>query len=82
MSKSRLPEIRALLRRFDDGMTARSISEYIGATQAVTYNSLKLMPDAYIDRWTINEATKGQYEGIWCVVIPPENCPHPKDENE
>ena len=82
MSKSRLPEIRALLRRFDDGMTVRSISEYTGASLAVTRNSLILMPDAYIDRWTISEANRGQFEAVWCVVIPPENCPHPRGENE
>ena len=81
MSKSRLPEIRALLKRFYDGMTVRSISEYTGASLAVTYNSLNLMPDAYIDRWKISEATRGQFEAVWCVVVTPENCPHPMDEN-
>ncbi len=82
MSKSRLPEIRALLRQCDDGMTVKGVSEYIGASLAVTRNSLILMPDAYIDRWSSSEATKGQFEAVWCVVIPPENCPHPKGENE
>ena len=82
MSKSRLPEIRALLRQFEDGMTVRSVSEYIGASLAVTYNSLNLMPDAYVDRWTMTETSNGKFEAVWCVVIPPENCPHPMAEND
>lgn len=79
MSKSRHPEIRLLLRKFDDGMTARSISEYIGASQAVIYKSLQAMPDAYIDRWANNPGSRGQFESVWCVIVPPDNCPHPKD---
>jgi hypothetical protein len=79
MSKSRHPEIRLLLRQFDDGMTARSISEYIGASQTVVYKSLQSMPDAYIDRWANNPGARGQFESVWCVIVPPDNCPHPKD---
>lgn len=31
-------------------------------------------PDAYIDRWI----KKDNYlTAVWCVVVPPENCPRP-----
>lgn len=37
--------------------------------------SLKGLPDAYIDRW--ESASRKAYKAVWCVVIPPEDCPHP-----
>jgi hypothetical protein len=82
MKKSRLPEIRNLLRQCDDGMATSSIAEYFGASQDVIRNSLIQMPDAYIDRWIQKRAARGQFEAVWCIVIPPENCPHPTEENE
>ncbi len=36
---------------------------------------VRSMPDAYIDRWIKN----GQrVSAVWCVVVPPENCPRPE----
>jgi predicted transcriptional regulator len=77
MSKSRMPEIRELLRREDDGMTIRSIAEYLGANPMSIRNCIHQMPDAYIDRWEISKATRGQFESVWCVIVPPEHCPKP-----
>ena len=36
---------------------------------------LKNMPDVYIDRW--EPAPRKQYKAVWCVVIPPIDCPRP-----
>jgi hypothetical protein len=75
MSRSRHPEIRALLRANDDGMTVTQISAALGARLDSVRWSLYSMPDAYIDRW--DGPIRGQYAAVWCVVVPPENCPHP-----
>jgi len=37
------------------------------------------MPDAYIDRWQKINA-KNNYAAVWCVVVPPENCPKPNQK--
>lgn len=77
MSKSRHPEIRALLRKYDDGMTLGQIGAALDLRPDVLKNCMPAMPDAYIDRWS--SPTRGQYAAVWCVVVPPANCPHPTD---
>jgi len=46
--------------------------------QSTIKRALEQMPDAYIDRW---EAYKGRgqlpWRAVWCVVVPPKNCPMP-----
>jgi hypothetical protein len=74
--------IRELLLRHSDGLTTPQIQSLIGKSRNFVHMALRAMPDAYIDRWTISEANRGQFEAVWCVVIPPENCPHPRGENE
>lgn len=75
MSKSRHPDIRVLLRKHDDGLTAAQISGALGIKQDSVRQSLGDMPDVYIDRYL--EPVRGQYPAVWCVVVPPANCPHP-----
>jgi hypothetical protein len=75
MSKSHGPAIRALLRQELDGLTLRAIADELSITPEVTRNSLLRMPDAYIDRWQTTSG--GPPAAVWCVVVPPENCPHP-----
>jgi hypothetical protein len=41
--------------------------------------SLKCMPDAYIDRWFATGRNR-YYSAVWCVVVPPENCPKPNQK--
>ena len=69
--------IRELLRNSEDGSTVAELSLDLKAKTTSIYSALtRSMPDAYIDRWT--EAGQGKpYEAIWCVVVPPENCPKP-----
>lgn len=78
MSKSRHPEIRALLRASEDGMTVPAIVAALGLSgkhiEPVRL-ALKAMPDTYIDRW--DGPVQGQYTAVWCPVVPPEDCPHP-----
>ena len=78
MRKSYAPVIRAALRNNPDGMTSKQLAESLGGTHdpLTLLKCLKTMPDAYIDRWA--KTPRGPYASVWCVVVPPPNCPHPK----
>lgn len=80
MKKSHHPVIRELLRQNPDGMTLQQISSALNI--AHVKRCLMAMPDAYIDRWTKTHGSRGQYVAVWCVVVPPENCPYPTDRFE
>tara|TARA_R110000822_G_scaffold143914_1_gene282317 strand:- start:533 stop:775 length:243 start_codon:yes stop_codon:yes gene_type:complete len=75
MSRSKHPEIRALLRANDDGMTIAQINAALDISQNSVRQALEAMPDVYIDRYL--EPVRGQYPAVWCAVVPPPNCPHP-----
>ena len=76
LSKSRHPDIRALLKQHEDGLTANEISELLKLNRDSVKNALNTMPDVYIDRWL--EARQGLREqSVWCVANIPENCPKP-----
>lgn len=74
-SNVRINKTRELLRQNPDGLTARQIDDAFDyGNLPHVYRILKSMPDAYIDRWL----QKGKrYTAVWCVVVPPENCPRP-----
>jgi hypothetical protein len=69
-------QLRALLRLHPDGLTVKEIMAEVPdrAKTSIRY-VLRNLPDAYIDRW--ESAPRKQYRAVWCVVIPPEDCPHP-----
>ena len=73
--KSHAPAIRALLRGEPDGLSLQRIAQRLGISPEVARNCIGRMPDAYIDRWMTKP--KGPPAAVWCVVVPPENCPHP-----
>lgn len=68
--------LRNILRSNQDGMTIASMCIMSGSDKWSVRDALQMMPDAYIDRWT-KEKTRGRYAAVWCVVVPPENCPKP-----
>lgn len=74
-------KIRDLLRDSPDGMTAKQLNDAIPAITRTTtiMRNLHRMPDTYIDRWVRGPTTRGQYEAVWCAVVPPDNCPHPNN---
>lgn len=80
MRKSNHEAIRALLRA-SDGMTARQIADAIGmGSSSAVYRAIKGMPDTYVDRW---EKKPGlQLTQVWCVVVPPPDCPKPNLRDE
>lgn len=75
MNKSNQTQFRELLRLHLDGMTVAELSEMAGKNKDATLESLKCMVDAYVDRWQL---VRGKYTSVWCVMIPPENCPKPE----
>ena len=72
-------QIRALLREHSDGMTLEQIVWAVKRDKANVKKNVRAMPDAYIDRW--EAVPRRQYAAVWCVVIPPENCPKPENIN-
>jgi len=75
MSKSKHNDIRKLLRANPDGLTVNEISYCSGISVDTIRDSLKSMPDTYIDRY--GPPARGQYVPVWCTVEVPEDCPHP-----
>lgn len=69
--------VRQLLRDNPDGMDVGTIANNVDREPSNIRALLSKMPDAYIDRWT-RFGGKGMPSAIWCVVIPPENCPRPE----
>lgn len=71
-------DLRSLLRAHPDGFTAAKLAELTDRDKHNVTKYLKFMPDTYIDRW--EGPQRGQYSAVWCVVIPPSDCPHPTKE--
>jgi hypothetical protein len=74
-SNLRINKTREILRDNPDGLTARQLNEILDMDNMPhMYRILKTMPDAYIDRW---KRTGKRLSAVWCVVVPPPNCPKP-----
>ena len=73
--------VRKALRDNPDGLTTTQIHAITNAPQDTIRSILKNMPDAYIDRW-IYRGTQKYVSAVWCVVVPPENCPKPTPVKE
>ena len=69
-------QVRRLLRSVSDGLTLNEIAERTGCSYRSVHRAVQGMPDIYIDRWQAPEGAY-PYQAVWCVVTPPENCPHP-----
>jgi hypothetical protein len=68
--------LRALLRANPDGLDIGTIANVLSREPSNIRQRLALMPDAYIDRWLRQRGNPPL--AIWCVVVPPENCPKPQ----
>jgi hypothetical protein len=74
--------LRAILRseKYSDGVGLQNLAILADSTTDKVSKSLRTMPDAYIDRWELHRTSPGpgrRYTPVWCVVVPPENCPPP-----
>jgi len=76
MRKSNHHGIRMVLQKYPDGLTVTEIAERLEQGRSGIQRALPQMPDAYIDRWT---SSKSHWAAVWCVIVPPENCPKPKE---
>jgi hypothetical protein len=74
------PKIRQLLRQYQDGLTAKEISERLEKRHDTIYAALQNMPDTYIDRW-LEAQQQLPPQAVWCAVVPPEDCPKPRPKN-
>jgi len=74
------PKIRQLLRQYQDGLTAKEISERLEKKHDTIYAALQNMPDTYIDRW-LEAQQQLPPQAVWCAVVPPEDCPKPRSKN-
>jgi hypothetical protein len=72
---SLIKSVRVTLRGIPDGITLEDLSELLDRPKSNVRKVLKNMPDTYIDRWEV--APRGQYKAVWCVCIPPTDCPRP-----
>ncbi|CAB4155017.1 hypothetical protein UFOVP654_60 [uncultured Caudovirales phage] len=77
MRKSNHHAIRMLLQQYHDGLTVSEIVERTEKERRAIDKALLDMPDAYIDRWTSH---RKQWTAVWCVVVPPQNCPKPTEK--
>lgn len=76
MPKSNQQRIREHLRTQVDGATLREMQRALGIRETTLLGALNAMPDAYIDRWA--PGLYGHFRSVWCVIVPPENCPKPE----
>jgi hypothetical protein len=61
--------------RASDGLTVEQVAQAADIGLSRAYRIINAMPDAYIDRWI----KRGNITtAVWCVVIPPPNCPRPE----
>jgi hypothetical protein len=75
MRTNTTPSLRTLLRDNPDGLDVGTMANYLEREPGNIRKILNTMPDAYIDRWV--RANGNPPTAIWCVVVPPENCPKP-----
>jgi hypothetical protein len=70
--------IRTLLRENPDGLDVGTMANRLDREPDNIRTRLHTMPDAYIDRWMRRGGNPPL--AIWCVVVPPENCPKPENK--
>jgi len=75
MRTNTTPSLRTLLRDNPDGLDVGTMANYLEREPGNIRRLLSTMPDAYIDRWIRQSGNPPT--AIWCVVVPPENCPRP-----
>jgi hypothetical protein len=80
MKLSLIKSVRVTLRGIPDGITLEDLSELLNRSKYNVRKVLKNMPDVYIDRWEV--APRGQYKAVWCIVVPPIDCPKPERTND
>ena len=73
--------VRATLLKHGDGMTINEIAAASGVPYRSVHRAVHKMEDVYIDRWLAPTGAY-PYQAVWCAVVMPQNCPHPRRKNE
>ncbi|MBU3577545.1 hypothetical protein [Polynucleobacter sp. UK-Kesae-W10] len=68
-------KIRALLRKFPEGMTLKEINHVIQGKSLSIYRAIKRMPDVYCSHWVEPHGEKAQ--AVYKAVHVPDDCPRP-----
>jgi MarR-like DNA-binding transcriptional regulator SgrR of sgrS sRNA len=76
MRTSSVKQARALLRDHPDGLTLKQINSVLHRSDPNMRRVLREMPDTYIDRWEMR--ARKTPAAVWCIVVPPEDCPRPR----
>ena len=76
MRPSRHNDIRAVLLRNEDGLTAKEIAIKIGMEQDAIKKALPNIYGVYIDRWLTNLG-RGAASAVYVCVPVPEDTPKP-----
>jgi len=76
MRPSRHNDIRAVLLRNEDGLTAKEIAIKIGMEQDAVKKALPNIYGVYIDRWLTNLG-RGAASAVYICVPVPDNTPKP-----
>jgi hypothetical protein len=76
MRTNATPSLRTLLKANPDGLDVGTMANYLEREPSNIRKLLATMPDTYIDRWVRQNGNPPM--AIWCIVVPPENCPPPE----
>jgi len=76
MRPSRHNDIRGVLLRNQDGLTAKEIAIKIGMEQDAVKKALPNIYGVYIDRWLTN-LWRGAASAVYICVPVPDNTPKP-----
>jgi hypothetical protein len=71
--------VRQLLRDNPEGLTVAQLTKLAGTDKSHIHRMINKFPDAYIDRWIKHD---NFVTAVWCVVVPPENCPRPNSQRK
>lgn len=67
-------EVRRLIK-LNGGLTARQIALVLRCDTNKIIPALRVMGDAYIDRWTMID---GDWTPVYELIEKPQNCPKPE----
>jgi len=76
MRPSRHNDIRSVLLRNEDGLTAKEIAIKIGMEQDAVKKALPNIYGVYIDRWLTNLG-QGAASAVYICIPVPDNTPKP-----
>lgn len=79
MRRDNVPRIRALLKQYPQGLTARTIADALKIPRQSTRVALSFyIHEAYIHDWTPPQPGNNKRSAIWRLVAVPANKTYPK----